>query len=267
METVIKVKPVKDKSRIVNFYSAFYQGRNSNKFTIEEDPEFNKNFKDAIIKEHGNLKDYFYGYSRNDRTHPGKQVALEPTTRIFNLTDKDSEDYLDYLILKNHPFIGHNLSDAKSKNAKFYILNEEKEAEVRNEYRSMKRRAFAKTESLTPDKKRGLLRMLGKATNGLSDVLVDDIINQLCEDSPSKVIDYLDDKKFEMRTTISEYIEFKIITIDKSGNYKYADHLWRDMDGIIQFLEIKENRQYIDVWEKQLMEMKDPRPKDKTLLD
>lgn len=249
----VKIKSVNGEARTKNDFTAYTDiTRNDySKYTIENDDEFNVIFKEDIIKKHGSLKNYFFGYTKDNVKHYPKNVTIGFEGRQFDLTDKFSEQYLDYLILKNHPYIGKSIQDAKNKNLRFYIHNSENEASSRIENHNYKQKAYTEKSKMDILKMRSILRIMGRNVNVLSNILVEDAINTIIESDAKKFMNIVNIDNFDLRSKLYEFIEHGIIKSIKS-RYQYSDFFFENIDQIIEFIKKKENLTILDEWNRQL---------------
>jgi hypothetical protein len=102
--------------------------------------------------------------------------------------------------------------------ADYFIVDEEAKAKRESESFDYVWEAMELVLSLSPDEKRGALRLFGKkGVDELSEVMLKSELTKELNRDPKLFVTVLKDKKLKTRMLIEELIEYKVLT--KAGGY------------------------------------------------
>lgn len=180
------------------------------------------------------------GLTSNEEIHFEKELGLKPGElgkhskwwgEIFNIeypirlnNTKTNEIILDnpinilkYKVLLASSKIA-NSEIEKNPNCEFFIADEEARAEKEVETFNFKFEAFKLILGLSPEDKRGSLRLFGKSgIDTMSETMMNSQLGSEMEKDPKKFIDTLTDKSLKTKMLIEELLEKSLLK--RKGNY------------------------------------------------
>jgi hypothetical protein len=152
----------------------------------------------------------------------GDVFNVEHTIRLNNT--KSNELILDnpinqlkYKVLLSSSKVA-NTEIEKTPNCEFYIVDDEARAEKEVEVFNFKFEAFKLIMGLSPEDKRGALRLFGKSgIDTMSETMLNSQLGSEMEKDPKKFIDILTDKSLKTKMLIQELVEKNLLK--RKGNY------------------------------------------------
>lgn len=127
--------------------------------------------------------------------------------------------------------------------AEFYIVDEEAKAKMENEIFDYEWEGMELVLKLTPEEKRGALRLFGKkGVDTMSETVLKAELRKQIEKDPKLFVDTLKDKRLKTRMFIEDLIEHNVLK--RSGNYYMngEDTIATSTDECIEFFEDIKNQ-------------------------
>jgi len=198
----------------------------------------------------------YTGLSDEDEERLSKKLSLDlnPTSDFWNtffirMSDKplmldisDPVDELKYLFLKSHKLIAPSLQEKKA-SAKYVIVNQEAEAEVKNKRAKIKRNAIKSFDKLSTTDIMKALRLYGYKSDTVSIGQAEAKLFDLVETDPEKFLTiWVDNKYRETQFMIEAAIAKNIIRKNKSAYMYGTEIIGHSLDDTIIFLEDKKNQ-------------------------
>ena len=157
------------------------------------------------------------------------------------LDTDDPYDELRYLFLKDHKRVAKGLDDIKP-TANYYISNPEEEAEKKNKYNRIKRKAFKEFDKMTPKEVRKALRLYGFKSDNLSDEVAENRLTTLIEQNPKRFFaKWIDNKHRMTEFLIREAVAKGVIRKNKNIYTYGTTTLGRNLEEAIDYIDNKEN--------------------------
>lgn len=241
MSKIVKIKLIEKKGG-VNTFNGFVRYRNT---------------KDYITPYYDERGLMYTGLTEEDRERLSKelQVDLRPSSPYWHdfkivMTDKvhelyvlkDSVQELQYLFLTGgHKRIANSITDADFGIKDYYIVDENKEAEVANNKAAIKIKANKLFSSLSTENKKDILKLYPGFTGINLDTTSSDIIEaklyaELEKDSIG-FINKAEDKKRDTKILIKDLVQATILRKNKSSFYYGDDFIGHDEESAISYID------------------------------
>ena len=199
--------------------------------------------KDAIIADLG-PGGYKTGLSEKEATELEKSLLMQPGTlsphskywRDFavHIGDKD-EIYdisaplhqLDVAILKASKRVANSLEEltqGKWPGAEYYLSNAEEEAQTANEDVVLRKKASKIYVNMNFSEMRKFLKLIGRKSDSMSDVAVDNAVDEIVQSDPEMFINLVNEENFEERVFIMTCVGLNILR-ERTGMYYYGDEM------------------------------------------
>jgi len=197
----------------------------------------------------------YTGLSKEDAERLGEILGLElgPNSNFWDsfrvrmgsgdlfLDTSDPYDELKYLFLKGHKRVASSIDDRKP-TAHYYISNEAKEAEKKNEYNRLKRKAYKEFDKMSNSEIRKALRLYGYKADDVSDSVAEDRLATLLEQNPQRFFDKWVNNKHRMTEFLIKEAVAKNVVRKNKNIYSYGTTtLGRTLEEAIDYLDNKEN--------------------------
>lgn len=209
------------------------------------------------------------GLTEEDEKRLGKALNkdLSPNSDFWHeykviMTDKDKVIYIDtpegelaYKFLLGHKRVANSeLEKYNWPYADYIIYNEENEAKVKNGKFSIKRKAITEFNKLSIDQMRDILKLYPGYTKveTISSEVVETRLFELMEADPEKFIDFVGDKKLDMKVLLKDLVASKILRKNKSAYYYGTDNIGHDEESTITYLEDPQNQGLLVALKKEL---------------
>lgn len=186
------------------------------------------------------------GLTKEDEEYFEKELKLEKGTlsshskwwdEVFNTQysirlkrSKSNELILDtpinelkYKVLLGSSKVANSEIEKNNPTCEFYIDDEESKAKVELESLSFEFEGMKLIFKMTPEEKRGSLKLFGKAgTDLMSESIAEMQLSQELKRNPKQFFDILTDKDLKTKVFVKELEEYGIID-RKNGTYNYGD--------------------------------------------
>lgn len=191
--------------------------------TDEQAKEFGKELNQDLSP----LSNFWHDYKITVR---GKEVILNLDSVM---------DRLHYEFLKNHYRIAESLTDPNIGIKDYYIVDENKEAEVVNNKASLKMKANILFSKLSVENKKDILKLYPGFTNmdTVSNEVVDARLYEFMEADPAKFISQAEDKKRDLKVLLKDLVSSDILRKNKTSYYYGQDFLGHDEESTIEYIE------------------------------
>jgi len=157
------------------------------------------------------------------------------------LDTTDPYDELKYLFLKNHKRVAASIDDRKP-TAHYYISNELEEADKKNKYNRLKRKAYKEFDKMSSEEISKALRLYGYKSDGISDSVAEERLATLLENNPQRFFDKWVNNKHRMTEYLIKEAVAKNVVRKNKNIYTYGTTtLGKTLDEAILYLDDKEN--------------------------
>lgn len=143
---------------------------------------------------------------------------------ILNTENPEHELYVKFL--KADMLVANGYSDRKS-TAEFVLSCDDEEAKVSNESRKHKKEAYKIFSTLTPNDMRGILLMLGKPAQDVSDDIVEDQLGSEMEANFEKFVSIAGDEKLKYKVFLTKAVNYGLVRRDGKSNF--ADFYYKEV--------------------------------------
>lgn len=179
------------------------------------------------------------------------RVKVYSEGKVLNISKDEKgnplniEDYLIYKWAKRHKLVANDKEEMERDSLKqFYIRDPEIEEKRQNKTVKTKRDAYKEFTKIAekPDKMKMLIQVLSDAdVDSMSPTQIENYIEELIEDNPSRFVKVVTDKSLEMKAFLVKLISANIIR--KIGNSIYfgEEKLGDTMDDTVTYLNDKKN--------------------------
>lgn len=165
-------------------------------------------------------------------------IVMSEKIREFDLSSPEQE--LAYLFLiGGHRRIADSITDPSIGNKDYYIVDENKEAEIINNKAAIKIKANKLFSSLSTENKKDILKLYPGFTqiDSVSSEIVDSKLYDLLEQNPSKFIEHAEDKKRDSKLLLKELVQASIFRKNKSSYYYGDDFIGHDEESAITYFD------------------------------
>lgn len=212
---------------------------------------------------------YVTGLSEKDEKELGTKLKkdLTATSDFWHeykiiMTDRDKILFIDTPEGElAHKFILAHKRVANSETEKYnwpyadYIIyNEENEAKIKNEKFSIKRKAVTEFNKLSVAQMRDILKLYPGFTrldSVTADVVEARLFEKMEEDS-IKFLEFVGDKKLDMKVLLKDLVASKVLRKNKSAYYYGTDNIGHDEESTITYLEDPQNQGLLVALKKEL---------------
>lgn len=213
-----------------------------------------KNTKDYITSYYDERGVLYTGLSEEDEVRLGKklQVDLSNTSQYWHefaivMSDKEQEldistakQELQYLFLiGGHKRIARSITDSDFGIKDYYIIDENKEAEVANSKASVKIEAYTLYGSLSAENKKDILKLYPGFTNldSVSPSVIEAKLYEQLEKDPAKFVAQAKDKKRDSKILLKELVQANILRKNKSSYYYGDDFIGHDEESALTYID------------------------------
>lgn len=213
-----------------------------------------KNTKDYITPYYNSSGIVYTGLTPEDEVRLGKELGQDLTQRSpfwhdykVVMTDKElelntnyAEGELAYLFLSNgHNRIANSITDPTIGIKDYYIVDENKEAEVVNNKATVKIKANKLFAGLSTENKKDILKLYPGFTNidTVSSEIVDAKLYGLLEADPTRFIGHAEDKKRDSKLLLKDLVQAGIFRKNKSSFYYGEDFIGHDEESAVTYLD------------------------------
>jgi hypothetical protein len=191
------------------------------------DEEQAKKFGAIINQDLSPLSSFWHNYT----------VVMKGKEKVLNLSNPLQE--LEYLFLKGHYRVAESLTDPAIGIKDYYIVDENKEAEVVNNKAAFKIKANQLFSKLSTENKKDILKLYPGFTNmqTVSPEVVDARLYEKLEADPKLFIEHAEDKKRDLKVLLKDLVSASILKKNKSSYYYGADFLGHDEESTIEYIE------------------------------
>lgn len=228
-----------------------------------------KNTKDYITSYYDSRGVLYTGLEKEDEVRLGAKLNrdLSPQSeywhefsivmndKVKELDTSSPEHELAYLFLTGgHTRIATSLTDPTIGIRDYYIVDDNKEAEVINAKATIKIKANKLFASLSTENKKDILKLYPGFVNtdSVSSEVLDAKLYSLMESDPSKFVEHAEDKKRDSKVLLKELVESKILRKNKSSYYYAEDFIGHDEESTITYLDSPERQALKIDWMSQL---------------
>lgn len=198
----------------------------------------------------------YTGLNKEDEKRLSEELSLDlkPISKFWNtffirMSDKplilDTEDPMDelkYLFLKNHKLVAPSVSEKKA-TAKYVIINQEAEAEVKNKKSKIKRDATIAFSKLSSTEMKKALRLYGYKSESISAEQVEAKLFDLVEADPAKFLEsWVNNKDRDIEFMIETAVSKNIIRKNKNAYYYGTDIIGNSLMDAVSYLKDKKNQ-------------------------
>lgn len=153
------------------------------------------------------------------------------------------EGELKYLFLKRHKRVASGLSDKTKPGANYVLINDDEEAREANKLNQVKRKALKEFDKMSIDDMRKCLRILGHASDSMSNELIEHKLNELIEDNPQRFFDKWIDNKLRGTEFLVKDAVSKNVLRKNRNLYQYGTEIiGRSLEESVAFLDDPENQ-------------------------
>lgn len=186
-----------------------------------------KRFGEILNKDLSPLSDFWHTFT----------VVMKGKEKTLNLANPLQE--LEYKFLKGHYRVAQSLTDPNIGIKDYYIVDENKEAEVINNKASLKIKANQLFSKLSTENKKDILKLYPGFSNmdTVSSEVVDARLYEKLESDPARFIEHAEDKKRDLKVMLKDLVSASILKKNKSSYYYGTDFLGHDEDSTIEYLE------------------------------
>lgn len=162
------------------------------------------------------------------------------SNRPLELDTSSPENELAYLFLiGGHKRVATSLTDPNIGLKDYYVVDENKEAEVINAKASVKIKANKIFAGLSTENKKHILALYPGYTNmdNVSAEVVDAKLYQELENNPAKFIEQAEDKKRDTKLLLKDLVTASILRKNKSSYYYGQDFIGHDEESAITYID------------------------------
>lgn len=165
------------------------------------------------------------------------KVIMTDKPMILNLDNTDHE--LAYTFLSGHKRVAESITDPHIGNKDYYIVDDNKEAEVIMKKASEEIKASKIFSELSTQNKKDILRLYpGYITiNNVSDSTIDSKLYTEMKKDPTRFILHAEDKKRDMKVFLKDLVSADILRKNKSSFYYGDDFIGHDEETAIAYIE------------------------------
>lgn len=165
------------------------------------------------------------------------KVIIKPKGLTLELTN--TLQHLQYKFLQNHYRIAQSLTDPNIGNKDYYIVDDNKEAELVNNKAQLKIKANGLFSKLSTENKKDILKLYPNYTNmdNVSTSIIDAKLYEELEKNPAKFIIHAEDKKRDLKVMLKDLLSAELLRKNKSSYYYGEDFLGHDEESTLEYLE------------------------------
>jgi len=219
----------------------------------------NEDLEQKLLKKYADIRvdDRDFGKKKRD-FWKNMRVEVPSEGKVLDITTDENnepietEDFLIYKWLQNHPLVAETkqgmLDDS---NKEYYLYDPEEEIRNENQEAQVRKDAYKALLQLEDDDKvvDQLLRLLGdKRPEKMTTEMKENEIEQLTRTQPKRFLEYAEDPNLALRAEIEEMVEYSVLR--KSGNqYIYMDEVIGDtmQDAIVYFKNERNSQTVLDL--------------------
>jgi hypothetical protein len=167
--------------------------------------------------------------------------------------DTDLPQHAFYLhVLNQKKNIAKSIDDIKkNSSAEFVIFSEELEAKEENKKRKLKKEAYAKLNSMSPEDLRTFLIAAGFKPYSMNPEVLEDTVGRMAEENPSVFLTIANDEHIAEKVFLNNLVHVGVLTT-KGGNYFYEKTLLGDPANAVLWLHNKSNSELVATLKLQL---------------
>lgn len=213
-----------------------------------------KNTKDYISSYYDSRGVLYTGLSKEDADRLGNDLrrdlgpnspywhdySIVMSDKTLELDTSNSEQELAYLFLTGgHKRIALSPTDPDIGIKDYYIVDDNKEAEVVNAKASIKIKANKLFAGLSTENKKDILALYPGYTNldSVSPEVVDAKLYGLLESNPARFIEQAEDKKRDVKILLKDLVQADILRKNKSSYYYGQDFIGHDEESAITYID------------------------------
>ena len=213
-----------------------------------------KNTKDYITPYYDSRGVIYTGLTKEDEERLGKVLRQDlssqsPFWHDFKIVMTEKEKELDvsspdqelaYLFLANgHNRVANSITDPTIGIKDYYIVDENKEAEVVNIKAEVKIKANKLFAGLSTENKKDILKLYPGFTNvdSVSTAIIDAKLYEQLERDPNRFIIQVEDKKRDSKLLLKDLVQFNIFRKNKSSYYYGDDFIGHDEESAVTYLD------------------------------
>lgn len=213
-----------------------------------------KNTKDYITSYYDSRGVLYTGLTKEDEVRLGEALSrdLSPqspywheysivmTDKVKELDTSSLEHELAYLFLTGgHKRIANSITDPNIGICDYYIVDDNKEAEVINAKASFKIKANKIFSGLSTENKKDILKLYPGFTNvnSVSSEVIEAKLYELLEKDPARFIEQAEDKKRDTKLLLKDLVSTSILRKNKSSYYYGEDFIGHDEETTITYLD------------------------------
>jgi hypothetical protein len=167
---------------------------------------------------------------------------IRMSDRPIILDTEDPMDEMKYLFLKGHKLIAPSVSEKKA-TAKFVIVNQEAEAEVKNKKSKIKRDAIVAFNKLSTTDMKKALRLYGYKAEEISIEQAESKLFDVVEGDPAKFLEvWVNNTDRETQFMIEAAIAKNIIRKNKNAYYYGTEIIGNSLIDTVSYLKDKKNQ-------------------------
>jgi len=151
-------------------------------------------------------------------------VSIGEDGLVLNTENPEHEFHVKFL--KINKLIANGYAD-KNADAEFVLSCDDEEAKISNEGRKHKKEAYKIFSTLTPSDMRGILLMLGKPAQDVSDDIVEDQLGSEMEANFEKFVSIAGDEKLKYKVFLTKAVNYGIVRRDGKSNF--ADFYYKEV--------------------------------------
>lgn len=155
-------------------------------------------------------------------------------------------------VLKQKKNIAQSIEDIKKNaNAEFVIFSEEIEAKEENKKRKLKKEAYAKLNSMSPEDMRTFLIAAGFKPYSMNGEVLEDTVGRMAEENPSVFLTIANDEYLAEKVFLNNLVHVGVLTT-RGGSYFYDKTLLGDPNSACLWLHDKSNGELVATLKLQL---------------
>jgi hypothetical protein len=173
--------------------------------------------------------------------------------KTLELDTSIPEHELWYKFLKSQKKVAKSKAELRTNaTAQFVLYSEEEEAKVENKGFKAKSMAYALVNEMSPADMRQVLLFYGKSGNSTNDETVANMIYKEVDMNPSKFLEIVQDDKLKLKAFILELVRYGVLS-KRGTSFVYGDDtLSHDLEGMVKYLETKDNAQMLKHFKEEL---------------
>lgn len=236
-----------------------------------------KELRDSLQQKLGDIdlgpRSPFWNYANSTSTEDTLHVQPEKLfdgDNLFDLNNPQRE--LAFAWLRVHPTIASSYQAWEAgdypADTQFYVVDDEIESEILYKKKTLINRAIAKFDSMTPDKKKKVARMLGlPVTDNTTELMVYNMVDNLLKESEFKSGKFqglstvevfnrfadMKDNLLHIKDVVKQAIAHSIYRVKPSGKvYEGDNEVGKDEDDVVKYLADDDHQEDLIMLEKKL---------------